>query len=85
MTFAPSPSLILVARIGHYRLTRDANHPDFSLWRDGRIIAQGGQALTMKLFNDTEKGFEDVRNDMPDCCYCGRGPDICLCDGSGSP
>ena len=90
MAFTPSKSLLIVARIGHYRVTQDASVPDFSLWRDGAIIAQGGQALMMRLFNEIEKGFDpqgenNVRDDLPSCGSCGRDHHICLCDGSGAP
>jgi Fe-S cluster assembly ATPase SufC len=84
MTFQPSKSLVVMARIGHYRMTRDASLPDFTLWCDGRIMAQGGFKLIDRLFNEKESELSDVRDVVPDCCYCGRGPDLCLCDGSGT-
>jgi hypothetical protein len=85
MTFTPSKALVVMARLGYYRMTRDASLPDFSLWRDNRIIAQGGFPLINSLFDQIESEFADVRDDMPVICHCRGSGDFCICSGAGTP
>lgn len=55
--FVPSPELIVLARIGPYRLTKQAKHDDFSVWCDGRVMGQGGAGLMNRKFNEIEARY----------------------------
>jgi hypothetical protein len=84
MTYVPSEELVLIARLGHYRITKvRGDHKDFTLWCDGRIEAQGGLPMITVLFENIEKEFQDEPAVYDPCC-CGRDPDLCICDGTGT-
>lgn len=50
--FVPSPAMIVVTSHGNLRLTKAPMHDDYNLWQGGKIIAQGGQELLTRLFEE---------------------------------
>ncbi|MCG5484048.1 MAG: hypothetical protein KK482_10045 [Sinorhizobium meliloti] len=52
MTFVPSPEILVLRTNGNFRLTRHPRHEDYSVWDRDRIIAQGGKALTERIFEE---------------------------------
>lgn len=55
--FTSSPELIVLARIGPYRLTKQAKHDDFAVWCNGRVTGQGGAGLMNRKFNEIEARY----------------------------
>lgn len=55
--FTSSPELIVLARIGPYRLTKQAKHDDFAVWCNGRVTGQGGAVLMNRKFNEIEARY----------------------------
>lgn len=64
--FVPSPELIVLARIGPYRLTKQAKHDDFSVWCNGRVTGQGGAGLMNRKFNEIEARYAAQTEDDAD-------------------
>ncbi|MEY9719307.1 hypothetical protein ABIA22_001797 [Sinorhizobium fredii] len=48
--FVGSSGLITLRTKGNYRLTQQVGHADYSVWDEGRIIAQGGRSLMERVF-----------------------------------
>lgn len=52
MSFVPSDEIIILAHQEPYRLTKAPKHEDYTVWKDGRVITQGGRVLMERVFKE---------------------------------
>jgi hypothetical protein len=50
--FVNSPEILVVHQRGPHRLTKHPRHDDYSVWYGNTIVAQGGRAMTERIFKE---------------------------------